>query len=609
MQINFNQNKMKKHITLLLTLLFFSNTLVLFGVPAKKTPYTFTQPDGSTITLVLQGDEHFHFYSTTDGVMVKKGKDGYIRYATVDAEGSIVTSKHIAHDLSDRNKNEKEFISNLNTSQMNTSIQKSRSRATRSTTISKATFPTIGAAKGLIILAQFKDNTFSKQGSREEFSNMMNQIGYRNNGATGSAKDYFLAQSNNKFQPVFDVVDPVTLPENMEYYGGNKNNGDDQNPKQMIIDACRAADKEGVDFAQYDQNNDGKVDLIYVIYAGYAEAQGGGSETIWPHAWNVSDKEEITLDGKRLNSYACSSELMGGSGTRLDGIGTFCHEYSHCLGLPDLYATNNNGNFGMGEWDVMDGGSYNNNSKTPAGYSAFERYSVGWLDYEELTASSSIRLERLSTSNKAYVIKSPTNQNEYFVFENRQLSEWDAKLPSNGLLITHIDYSKKVWDLNEVNDTKGKQRVTLVPGDNELLVFDESNGSKYMASLLGDPYPGSSKNTSFSNSSIPAAQLNNKELLNIAITNIRETDDGVITFDFINEGTAINKTSLFENVYTQNNEIIIHTEIKEFVRIYTMDGILKTTFTANIGENKITVDNGIYIIHVGNKSIKIAVLK
>lgn len=605
MQINFNQNKMKKHITLLLTLLFFSNTLVLFGVPAKKTPHTFTQPDGSTITLVLQGDEHFHFYSTTDGVMVKKGKDGYIRYATVDAEGSIVTSEHVAHDLSDRNKNEKEFISNLNTSQLNTSIQKSRSRTTRSTTIRKATFPTVGAVKGLIILAQFKDNRFSKQGSREEFSNMMNQIGYRDNDATGSANDYFLAQSNNKFQPVFDVVGPVTLPENMEYYGGNKNNGDDQNPKQMIIDACKAADKIDVDFTQYDQNSDGIVDLIYVIYAGYAEAQGGGSETIWPHAWTVDKK--IILDGKRLNSYACSSELMGGSGTRLDGIGTFCHEYSHCLGLPDLYATNNNGNFGMGEWDVMDGGSYNNNSKTPAGYSAFERYSVGWLDYEELTASSSIRLERLSTSNKAYVIKSPTNQNEYFVFENRQLSEWDAKLPSNGLLITHIDYLQSVWDLNEVNDTKGKQRVTLVPGDNELLVFDENNGSKYMKSLLGDPYPGLSKNTSFSNSSTPAAQLNNKELLNIAITNIQETNDGIITFDFTGGETSISAIHQSKEVYVQGNEIIISTESGEMAQVYSIDGILKKSFVTEIGENRIPMNSGIYIVRIGNKSFKVSV--
>lgn len=515
----------------------------LFGVPAKQGFRQQTQPDNTLISLQLTGDEFLHYYITTDNHIVLEDTDGYYKYAA-SQNGKLVISNMIAHNPNERTEAEKEFLKQIDKSGLiqTASTVRMNSVQRRNADVSKAsTFPTTGSMPGIILLVQFQDKKFSVSSPNETYTNQANQENYSSNGATGSIRDYFIAQSSGLFTPQFDVVGPITMSKEMSYYGGNDSNGNDLRPGQMVKEACEiAVSKHNIDFSKYDADKDGYVDFVYVIYAGYAEAQGGSANTIWPHKWDLSSQSiSLTLNGKKINTYACSSELRGASGVNMDGIGTFCHEFSHCLGLPDFYPTNSAKNFGMGEWDIMDQGNYNNNSKTPAGYSAYEKSCVNWLQLTELKDPQQISLDELHSNNQAYVVYSDVNKNEFFVLENRQkTNKWDAYLPGSGLLITHVDYLESAWKNNVVNNTVGHQRVSLVPADNELMLYSNSNYAAYVNSLYGDPYPGTTGNTSFTDTSVPAASLYTGGKLGKPITRITHTD-GIVTFNFMTDGVGI----------------------------------------------------------------------
>ncbi|MEG1187615.1 MAG: M6 family metalloprotease domain-containing protein [Bacteroidales bacterium] len=561
----------------LLLIGFLLTQLTLFGIPAKRGYQLIQQPDGTSVSVQLAGDEHLHYYETLDGKIIIQDSDGFYKYAIL--QGGIMTSTGtIAHNPSDRSESEKQYlqqIKNEDILQSMNQIRTSRMKSRQATANKSSAFPSSGEVHGLVLLVQFSDKKFSVNSPLEAFKNHTNQDNYTANGATGSVRDYFISQSNGNFTPKFDVYGPITLTNTMAYYGANDRYGNDVRPATMVRDACQlAASTFDVDFSKYDLDNDGNVDLVYVVYAGYGEAQQGGANTIWPHAWDIAGESlSLTLNGKSVRKYACSSELMGNTGSNLDGIGTFCHEFSHCLGLPDLYDTYNSGGiFGMGEWDIMDSGSYNNNSKTPAGYSAFEKSSVGWLSLTELKTPQKVELEELHSSNEAYVIYSDQNSNEYFVLENRQRAGWDQYLPASGLLITHVDYLKSAWNNNIVNNTLGHQRVSLVPADNNLMVYN-GNYTAYVESLLGDPYPGTSANTAFTDTSVPAAQLYTGGKLGKPITNITH-ENKIVTFNFMEE-------------YLRSPDILAATDISEtgFTANWTeIEGI--SSYTLRVSEVK-----------------------
>lgn len=514
---------MKKLSTLCLLLLVVSS---VWAVPALQVKKLFTQPDGSTVTIVLQGDERFSYYSTIDGIMLQKTADGYMKYATVDVNGVVVAGCYAAKDPSDRSDKEIDYISTLSRMKIMNSVQKQISQRALTelpSPVSGTAIPSKGPVKGLVILAEFPDVKFTEVGTLEEFNKMMNEEGYSNYDATGSARDYFIAQSNGVFTPSFDVVGPVTLPKEVAFYGEKTFNQNDRDPAQMIVDACNLVKEQfKTDFSQYDFDNNGKVDLVYVIYAGHNQAQGGGDDTIWPHnSQIILWGKDLKLDGKIIDNYACSSELRGPNGMNIEGVGTFCHEFSHCLGLPDLYNSRGGTNHGMYTWSIMDQGCYNNNSKTPPNYSAFERASVGWLTLEELKAGTDITLEELTKSNKGYVISSDYNPDEFFVLENRHQVGWDAYLANHGLLITHIDYDSNAWIKNTVN-AYTPARWEIVPAD------DEFGNTK------NDLYPGIGKyvNRMLSDGSQPDASLHDGHFLGKPISNIKEKN-GVISFDFM----------------------------------------------------------------------------
>ncbi len=514
-----NPNYMK-HLFILTLLLISSLNAV--SAPAFPGIINKIQPNGEIIQLKLIGDEHYSMFTTPDGYPVILSSDNFFYYAQ-ESNGIFTASTHRIE--TERSSDVDNFLKHVDKGSPLQKVKSQRSKSQYfSTKIQKAgSFPSEGTAKGLVLLVEYSDVKFDPNHTNAVFDKQINQANYSENGCTGSVRDYFVDQSHGVFEPSFDVVGPITLPNPMSYYGRNGNDGNDVAPANMVLDACEIANKSyNINFKDYDNSNSGYVDLIYVIYAGYAEAQGGPSTSIWPHAWDVRAIKNIQLDGVTLASYACSSELSGNRGSNLDGIGTVAHEFSHCLGLPDTYDVNYSGNFGMGSWDIMCGGSYNNGSKTPAGYSAYEKASIGWIDITELKHSGEITLQSIESSKDAYSITNPSNPNEQYIFENRQPVKWDKYLPSRGLMITHIDYDERAWAYNQVN-TGIDQRWTIVPADNV-----QSNYSQ-----IDDLYPNSQGNNAFYSKSTPSTEFYDRTFPNVSFTDI-QLKGNLITFDFTN---------------------------------------------------------------------------
>ena len=492
---------------LLISFVLLVGCITAFAVPAKPgVKRTVTLADGSKVELTLRGDEHYKFYTGSDGFAYREKKKGFERFSLAEARNQWRTS-----------------ITRANTA---------RRGKTRALGV-PATYT--GKKKGLVILMQFKDLSFVTENVQNTFNDFFNKENYTDNGMTGSVKDYFKAQSYGQFELDFDVVGPFTARDSMAYYGAHytDEDGDDRNdshPAELAYEACLQADSL-VNFADYDWDGDGVVDQVFVIFAGYAEAQGAAPETMWPHAWVLAGEgyNNVVLDGVKVNTYACSSELRLAEGSDLDGIGTACHEFSHCLGLPDTYDTSGQGYFGMGNWDLMGSGNYNDNAKTPAGYTSYERWFAGWLTPIELKGDKTqiSNMKALVDSPEAYILYNEGNKNEYYLLENRQKKGFDAGLNGHGLLVLHVDYDKDAWTNNKVNTDSLHQRLTIIAADNEYGLL--------AASLVGDPFPGTSGNTTLTNYTTPAATLYNvnsdgEKLMNKSIEDITESEEGLISF-------------------------------------------------------------------------------
>lgn len=489
-----------------------------FAIPAYPKPLKVKQADGSWLTIQMHGDEHGHYVLTSDGIpLVFNARQKNYEYADWK-DGKVQASGIKAVEASERTAKVKAFVESLDKSAILESFKRARLQQLQQTLSSRRNaslkagsnpqkeklnnFPTIGEVHSLVILVQFADTKFSTVGSdaHQFFNNMLNEPGFTySNGANGSARDFYLNSSNGRFQPQFDVIGPVTLPEKYSYYGANQGSSVD-NParlEQFVREACTLADPL-VDFSQYDHNQDGYIDNIYFFYAGKGEADSGDGNAIWPHSAYYSDmakdaglsETSLKLDGIEVGNYTCSNEINGTLITpQPAGIGTFVHEFGHVLGLADHYDVNYGmTTFAPGSFDTMAQASYNNNGNTPAAFSAYERACLGWLDLTVLKngVDSLNVLPDLNDSNKAYVVPvGGTNDEEYFIMENRQKKGWDAFIPGHGMLLWHIDYDAKAWEKNELNITGTHQRVDIVEADNKLT--DNTRA--------GDPFPGTSNVT------------------------------------------------------------------------------------------------------------------
>ena len=489
-------------------------TLTASAVPARRTQRTLTLSDGTQVTATLSGDENYHYWKTADGRAFVMNEENIPQEISLQQAQSKLQAKvqaRNAHRIAKRTKHKAAWGAETN--------------------------PISGERKGLVILVNYKDKKM--QHTQAEYNDYFNKAGYSDNNCTGSVRDYFLSQSYGKFSLDFDVMGPVTLSKNLSYYGDNDSDGNDKHAAEMVAEAVKLA-VSGIDLKRYDWDGDGYVDQVYVVYAGYGEHADAPANTIWPHEYELSEAAKyndgpgaLTINGVTIDTYACSSELRGSSGNKMDGIGTACHEFSHCLAIPDMYDTSADGeNFGMNVWDLMDYGSYNGEDgfgETPAPFTSYERMYCGWLTPVELTQPCNVNdMPAITKEPVAYLIRNanPKFPGEYYLLENHQQESWDAYAPAHGMLILHVDFNSDVWKQNTVNNTASHQRMTIIPADGKLSHYNTT----------GDTWPGTSNNTKLTDTSRPAATLynqnsNGRKFMGRPIENIAEKD-GLISFTF-----------------------------------------------------------------------------
>ena len=595
--------KTLKQLSLIVCLMLCS--LTTWAAKAESIPVQVRQADGSVITVILRGDEHINWYTTLDGVLLVQGADNNYYIGKVEKSGNLIATKQLAHEAHTRSQVERNLIAKQDKEKFFAYVNKiaeesenayNNSPLTRGPIIDSGYggvpyFPHTGSPKALVILAEFQDTTFTIQDTKKVFTNyLMNEDHfsdkrYNQDQNYKGVRGYFKDCSYGKFTPVFDVVGPIKLPKAHAVYGAGNDRMD-----LLLADACAAVD-DLVDFAKYDANNDGIVDLVYIIYAGHsANYHGNKVSNIWPKSGTITISNKF--DGKSIRRYGVSNELNGSDKTsknnkKINGIGLFCHEFSHTLGLPDIYAyhtdAENQDDQGMEFWDLMDGGTGVRGGRVPASYLAWEREVMGWMKIDELKDSCNIKnLKSIDNGGKAYKIVNPNDSNEYIVLQSIQKGPWyqgwrDGTY-GKGLLAYRISYpSNKVNVFDFPNNVKGKPRVIPIPADGKILAAKNATSYlEYINQHNGDLYPYNRIDY------ISGFKMFDGSILEKSIVNIKENDGGdsnnnYVNFEFKNGlvPTGIQLPSIFERRTSDN-------------RIYTLDG-------RYVGTDASILPHGIYI--------------
>ena len=470
-----------------------------------------TLANGTVVKAELVGDEHLTYWRTADGACYRQtpsvGVFSKVELSALQNEYDAVVAQKAAR--------EKAILESARTSMPVKKVEGSKFQ---------------GKKKCLVILANFADTKFKPEHTLDLYKQIINGENYSDEtlGFKGSVRDYFKAQSGGQFEIDFDVVGPVDLPKGYAGYGKNDASGRDQTALvyPMVEDAVNLAKDQVTDWKQYDWDGDGLVEEVFVLYAGHGQATyPQDPDLVWPHKSAIDPM--TVADGVKVSVYACSCEL--GATEAIDGIGAFCHEFSHCMGLKDHYDINGRG-YGTGFWDIMCFGCYNGNSFLPAEYNSYEKMFCGWKEPIVLNAEPQKieGMKALAAGGDTYIFYNDGNENEYYMLENRQKTGWDAALPGEGLIVLHVDYSKGAWEDNQVNYNAARQRMTVIPADNTLGSTDEDKA--------GDawPYQG---NNSLTNYSRPACTVYNANTdgtgyMNKYLLNITQNADGTISFEY-----------------------------------------------------------------------------
>jgi M6 family peptidase len=589
---------------LLLSTVFLAGmSLSLHAVPALNRTILKTLPNGNTLEIQLNGDENFHYTTLPDGTLITEADNGYFYYATINTETNEITATPYRVDLPLPSKAK---ASNASTESVAGQLEQMKQTNLKRRMVPHASRPTklnaVNADHGVVILANFKDVKFKY--TKEDYEKMLNEEGYSDYSSTGSARDYFIDSSYGKFSPTFEVYGPYDLSKNMSEYGGNDRSGSDRNPTGMVVEVCKLAEADGVDFSKYDTDNDGYVDNVYVFYAGKGEANGGSEDTVWPHRWVIDPtynfsgtKEDTKVSGVYLYDYACSNEICEENqhyiGNDLQGVGTFIHEYGHVLGLPDLYYTGYGNARTLEIYDVMDYSNYLNYGRTPVSYSAYERMFCEWVTPEQIFPdgnSTQVELPLIAEGKVLLITangkehnmdgKNP-DPNEFYLLENKPDTGWDyyanvtaspnyAQKGDKGMLITRVKYVSFLWDNNMVNNNSSNMGVSYVTNSTQTYPY------------YYPMFPGKRNATSIT--------FGNYEITDI----VRDDETGKITFNIRNT-----KMSGIDNVTTAelkatgtNGAIEINGEAA--TSVFTVQG----TLVYQGSNQRIEAAPGMYIVRM-----------
>lgn len=579
-----------KKLYLMLSMLFAFGAAAN-AVPAKKLQKVITLTNGTQVSVELRGDEYLSWWEGTDGTAYRATADDAVFEAfDLEAQKPAAAAR--------RARTEQGRVARL--ARVKNSLKGADDKM-RGLGGDHITYK--GVKKGLVVLVDFKNKKFADGHDLEYYKNVINGKDFSDEeeGYVGSVRDYFLAQSNGQFELDFDVVGPVTMSKNYGYYGNDGAYQKDEKVYEMIKEACDGI-QDKVNLKDYDWDGDGEADQVFFLYAGLGQASGGSAGTVWPHEselryWPCG---VLSYSTGKINTYACANELQpetqGSSRYISAGIGTICHEFSHCLGFADMYDTTGGGGYGMSVFDVMDQGSYNGNGFVPCNYTAFERIYAGWVEAIELESPATVKdMKSVSDYGRPFIMYNYKNTNEYFLMENRQNTGWDKGLyGSNGLLIVHVNYVSSRWANNSVNSSAEKiQCCTVVNADGS------RENTQY--SLQGDLYPyevkGVTMNDEFTDESEPAAKLytknsDNSYALGIPITQIKRSK-GSISF-LVCGGDANNVIdNTFNGVVDGINGVTVAKKAVDN-RIYSIDG-------RYLGTDASALSKGIYV--VGGKKI------
>lgn len=594
---------MKKIIAMLSLALAASTT---FAVPAKQAKKTLTLADGTQVVATQMGDEYMNWWQADNGMryVESQDKEGVYEAANMDVMAAHAQMRRA-------------IIGEKRAKRLNSVVKPvnmSFSSGQQRVQIGDEHITYTGKKKGIIILVQFPNQKFETGHDNAYYKMVANEKGLTHeDGYVGSVTDYFLSQSNGQFELDFDIAGPYTLSHTSSYYGKNDGANIDTKVGYMIQEGCDAAVEDGFNFNDYDWDGDGYADQVFVLYAGLGEASGGDAKTVWPHEYQirytcVGKVLNYTAEGKgKVDTYACANEMErvinNATGTytnelKLAGIGTICHEFSHCLGFADMYDTSSNGgNYGMGFYDVMSAGSYNGGGFTPCNYTAYERIYAGWTEPIVLDEPATIKAMQSSEDyGRPFILYNDKHPDEFYTLENRQKKGWDAELYGSGLMITHVDYDQTKWGINQVNaSASDHQRCTIFHADND------ADGT-VLESIKNDLYPymsgGVPLNDELTDDSRPAAKLYNKnadgtKYMGKPITAIKKNVNGTISFDVMGG----NEDNILDNTTSETAIKDIKADTRKADnRVYSIDG-------RYLGDDINALGKGLYVVG-GKKELK-----
>lgn len=463
---------------------------LMLARPAKNGVIEFRNPDGTVALIQLHGDENFSYATDQAGERILELNDkGFWAPA-------IRNGRQMTVSAGDAKLLRAEFETGLTEARLEAGVR----NETRMAAIDKegrSLFPTIGDnVHSPVVLLEYPDAPFTVPNTVETFTRMLNEEGFSDYNAKGSARDYYMASSNHKFRPIFDVYGPIRLEHGYQWYSGIEDDGSQadligagKNARfgVAIKEACEELKRQGVDFSKYDYDGDGEIDNVFFFYSGYGQADSGKPGTIWPHQGEFRrytyappyglSLDPISFGNVSLGPYACSNELNyqvpdGWEQPYLDGIGAFCHEFGHVLGLPDFYDTDE-GRYTKtpGYWSVMDRGSYNNNSTQPPLFSTYEQWVCRWMEFTDPEEGEHYTLPQLVDENRQSIRlrvrkNSPNVQytSEFFILENRGRTDWDETVPEEGMVVWRVNFIASKWNTNTVN-TGGTPCVEVLGAD------------------------------------------------------------------------------------------------------------------------------------------------